>query len=148
MIMFRSLSTVLLLMLFSFQGTAQEFVGLTAEEIKQRMRAERKDFHLDETTVNRVYRYLKYVDDLETRTILYFLSDEDVCTFYKEIYENDQLNPVKEHLDTTCRKIADTLWLKETPHGTMEKVLVRRDWFFTVTTRPARWHEAEVKKEK
>ncbi len=135
--MVRAFIIVFLFLVVPAEGPAQEYIGLTADEVREMMR-QRKDFHLDETTVNKVYRYLKYVDDLETRTILFFLSDEDVCTFYKEIYENSMLKRVQERLDSTCRRVADTLWVKETAEGKYEKELKRQSWFFSVTTRPLR----------
>ena len=134
-------------MALALTGTAQDYIGLQAEEIKKRMQAGEKDFALDETTVNKVYKYLKYVDDLETRTILFFLSDDDVCTWYKIIYDNDLLTPVLQHLDSTCRKISDTVWVEEIDGRQYRKELKREEWFFSVVTRPDTQEALKEKKE-
>ncbi len=133
---------------FVLTGTAQDFIGMQAEEIKKQMRAGQKDFALDETTVNKVYKYLKYVDDMETRTILFFLSEDDRCTWYKIIYDNDLLASVVQQLDSTCRKISDTLWLEETGGQQYRKELKKQEWFFSVTTRPETQEALQEKKEK
>ena len=139
---------IAIFLLPAYAGTAQDFVGMQAKEIKEHMHTHRKDFALDETTVNKVYRYLKYVDDMETRTILFFLSDSDICTWYKIIYDNDFLTPVVQQLDSTCRKISDTLWLEEIDGYTYQKELRRLEWFFSVITRPATEEASTEKKEK
>ena len=135
------------LLLLALTGTAQDFIGMQAEEIKKQMRAGHKDFALDETTRNKVYKYLKYVDGMETRTILFFLSDENICTYYRIIYESDLYNQVVQQLDSTCLKVSDTLWVQETGGKRYRKELKQHDWFFTVTTRPDST-EALEKKEK
>ncbi len=132
----RVLFTVIV-MLLPLPGTAQNLIGRKAEEIKKYMAAGQKDFFVDETTVNKVYKYLKYVDAEETRTILYFLSDDSVCVWYKVIYDNDLLPSVTAALDSACRKVADTLWIEETGGHAYEKELDRQQWFFSVVTRPA-----------
>ncbi len=123
-------------LLLALTGTAQDFIGMQAEEIKRQMRAGHKDFALDETTKNKVYKYLKYVDEMETRTILFFLSEGDTCTYYKIIYDNDLYNSVVQQLDTTCDRVSDTLWEQTVNGKKYGKVLKRQDWFFSVTTRP------------
>ncbi len=134
-------------LLLALTGTAQDFIGMQAEEIKKQMRAGHKDFALDETTKNKVYKYLKYVDGMETRTILFFLSDENICTYYRIIYESDLYNQVVQQLDSTCLKVSDTLWVQEDDGERYRKELKQHDWFFTVTTRPDTT-EALEKKEK
>ena len=123
-------------LLLVLPGPAQNFIGRKAEEIRKYMTTEQNNFSLDETTVNKVYKYLKYVDEMETRTALYFLSDDDVCTWYKVVYDNDLLPSVIAGLDSTCRKVSDTLWLEKSGENTCQKILERQDWFFTVITKP------------
>ena len=123
-------------LLLVLPGPAQNFIGRKAEEIRKYMTTEQNNFSLDETTVNKVYKYLKYVDEMETRTALYFLSDDDVCTWYKVVYDNDLLLSVIAGLDSTCRKVSDTLWLEKSGENTCQKILKRQDWFFTVITKP------------
>ncbi len=142
-----SLITGALLLLFALTGMAQDFIGMPAEEIKKQMRAGEKEFALDETTVNKVYKYLKYVDEMEMRTILFFLSDDDICTYYRIIYDNELYASVVKQLDSTGLKVADTLWVQEINGKRYRKELKKHDWFFTVTTRPAT-EEALEKKEK
>lgn len=123
--------------LLTLSGSAQNLIGRKAEEIRKYMKTEQNIFSLDETTVNKVYKYLKYVDEMETRTALYFLSDDDRCTWYKVVYDNDLLPSVIAGMDSACRKISDTLWLEKSGGKTYQKVLERQDWFFSVITKPA-----------
>ncbi|MCD6200934.1 MAG: hypothetical protein J7K46_03910 [Bacteroidales bacterium] len=124
------------ILLLTLSGSAQNLIGWKADEIRKYMRTEQNNFSLDETTVNKVYKYLKYVDETETKTALYFLSDHDVCIWYKVVYDNDLLPSVIAGLDSTCRKVSDTLWLEKSGGNTYQKVLERQDWFFTVITKP------------
>jgi len=123
-------------LMLSFTGIAQNLIGYHTGEIKKYMLTRQNDFSLDNTTINRSYRYLKYVDRLGTRTALYFLSDADICTWYKTIYDNSLLNQVSGELDKSYRKLADTLWLEQIDGHYFQKILKRQDWFFSVTTKP------------
>ncbi len=122
-------------LLLSLTGPAQNFIGRKAEEIKTYMLTKQNDYSLDETTVNKSYRYLKYEDRMGTRTAYYFLSDDDICTWYRVIYENDMLSAVLAGLDKSYRKLADMLWIEENDTCTYRKILKKQDWFFSVTTK-------------
>ena len=115
---------------------AQNLIGRKASEIRGYMRTNQKEFSLDESTVNKTYKYLKYVDVMETQTALYFLSKDDRCTWYKVIYDKSLLSSVVAKLDSTCKKLSDTSWVEETEGRTYKKILKQEDWFFSVTTKP------------
>lgn len=131
----------LLIILISFfclttpQVIGQEFVGMHADSVKLLMRATHKDFSLNTSSTNKYYRYLKYEDRIGTQTFLIFLDEENICTFYKEIYDYSLHKKVIKDLNNRFVNIGDTLWTDEVDMGILSKKLKKTDWFFTIITR-------------
>ncbi|MEA1896035.1 MAG: hypothetical protein U9N53_00065 [Bacteroidota bacterium] len=124
-----------LFLLTAYPVFGQEFVGVHADSIKQLMRTTHNDLSLNTSSINKYYNYLKYEDRIGSRTFLIFLDEEDICTFYKEIYDYSFHKKVIKDLNNHYVNIGDTLWTDEVGNGILSKKLQKNEWFFSVTTR-------------
>ena len=59
---------------------SQHFIGMHESTIKEVMKETHKTFRLNTSTVNPHYKYLKYEDNINEVTLLFFLSEYDDCT--------------------------------------------------------------------
>ncbi len=131
----------LLIILISFfclttsQVIGQEFVGMHADSVKQLMRASHKDFSLNTSSINKYYHYLKYEDRIGTQTFLFFLDEENICKFYKQIFDYSLQKKVIKDLNRRFVNSGDTLWTHEADMRIVSKKLKKTEWFFSITTR-------------
>jgi hypothetical protein len=114
---------------------SQNLINHTASEVKTIMKAEYKDFRLSTTTKNPSYRYLKYENYLRTETLLFFLSDDEVCTYCKYLGDYACYNSRIGELNEKHRKISENAWIEELKGEKYRIELEKGEWFFTLTTR-------------
>ncbi len=115
---------------------AQNYIGLHKDEVKQLMRENNRNFHLNTTNVNNTYNYLKYEDNISEQTMLFFLSKGDTCKYVRLMSDYSNLNDVLNNLDSKYTKSDKDTWTY-TDNG--KKYIVKMDegeWYFTVTTKP------------
>lgn len=101
------------------------------------MKENYKGFRLSTTTKNPVFRYLKYENNIKTETLLFFLSEDDVCTYYKFLGDYSCFNSKIGELNEKHKKIDEYTWAEETKGEKFRIELEKGEWFFTITTRKA-----------
>lgn len=126
---------LLVLFLSAGNSMAIHFIGLHKNEIKVRMENKMKEFNLDESSVNRTFNYLKYVDYLAQQTILFFLDENDICTASKWICDYVLLDEKIDELNSSYNKTGDHAWQYEHNDVIYEVTLEEEDWFFSIITR-------------
>ena len=115
---------------------AQNMIGLDKEEIMDEMNTRFKTFKLNTSTVNHTYKYLKYEDNINEITILFFLSDNDKCTLIRKMYDYSNINDVLKDLNGNYKSDGKNKWTYS-DHGNHYVVdLSEGEWFFTVTVKP------------
>jgi hypothetical protein len=128
----RSLVIAFLLFVSAFICRGQEFIGKHKEEVKQIMSTERKDVHIDQSSRNTVYNLLKYIDRLNTQTILFVFNDNDTCIFYKTIYDYLYLRQVERELNQKYTKAGSGSWYFYSGYDKYIITLKKEKWYFTV----------------
>lgn len=127
-----------IIILFLLAGTvlySQNLINRTEPEIKTIMKEEYKDFRLNTTTRNPSYRYLKYENQLKTATLLFFLSEDNVCTYSKYIGDYSLYGSKINELNNKLKKTGNNTWMEELNGEKYSIELIKGDWFFTLTTR-------------
>lgn len=71
--------TVTLLGFLSLSGAAQNLIGYNARQIIQIMKDKEKSMNFQKFTNNSTFKYLKYVDDNDSQTLLFFLTADSIC---------------------------------------------------------------------
>ncbi len=114
---------------------SQNLINHSESEIKVIMKEKYKDFRLNTTTKNPYYRYLKYENHLNTETLLFFLSEEGVCTYYKYMGDYAYYGSKIAELNRQYEKSGENTWLEELNGEKYSIELIKGEWFFTLTTR-------------
>ena len=130
--MFKSIVIVVLLTVSVIVCNGQEFIGKHKNEVKQLMSNERKDVHLDQSSRNTVYNLLKYVDILNTQTILFVFNDKDTCIFYKTVYDYSYLKKVEKELNQKYIRTGSGTWYYVSGNNKYLVTLKKEKWYFSV----------------
>jgi len=99
------------------------------------MKEKNSVFKLDESTINKTYKYLKYVDNYGDQTLLFFLSDDDYCTHSKLMVDYIYLKNVIDSLNNKFEKKGDLAWFYIDKKTEYIIQLEKEEWFFTVVTK-------------
>jgi hypothetical protein len=130
----------ILLVFLLFSGpclslSAQNFIGLNIQEITTVMKSNHPQFKIDKNAVNHTYKYLKYVDKITEQTILFFLSDKDICTYVRWMSDYSNLNDMISLLNSKYKKSGTNTWSYSDKGETYSVKLEEDEWYFTVSFR-------------
>lgn len=114
---------------------SQNFIGMKKDDIISHMKDSQKNLKLNTSAVNPHYNYLKYEDRINEITVLFFLSEEDVCTLIRKMCDYSNINDVVSELDEKYKAEGKNKWYYTDKGKKYIVVLTEEDWFFTVTTR-------------
>jgi hypothetical protein len=135
----RTIVQYLFLLIFFFTMTeisvAQTYIGKHKNEVKQLMKDNRKNFSLDESSINTAYNLLKFVDHNDTQTFLFVFNENDTCKYYKLIYDYSFLNEIQKELDKKYTRSEEDLWYFNDENKKFEVTLKKDDWYFSVLTK-------------
>lgn len=116
-------------------ASGQNYIGLNSGEIAQQLRAANPQFKLDKNAVNHTYKYLKYVDKISDQTILFFMSDQDECTYVRWMSDYSNLNDMIGMLNAKYAKNGANSWAFTSKGEDYSITLVEEEWYFTVNFR-------------
>jgi hypothetical protein len=114
---------------------AQNYVGLHKDEILSLMDETQKDFRLNTGVINKTYNYLKYEDKVKEQTLLFFLDDDDCCTYVRLMSDYANLNDVLDSLNGKYNRHSENKWTYSDEGGVYTVNLKKEEWFFTVNTK-------------
>ncbi len=119
----------------SLQVNAQNFIGLHKDEIVALMKQTRKEFKLNTGVVNEKYNYLKYEDKISEQTVLYFLDQNDYCTYVRFISDYSNYNSAIEELNSKYTRKNENTWIYTDKDQKYIVSLEKEEWFFTINTK-------------
>jgi hypothetical protein len=119
----------------SLQVSAQNFIGLHKDEIVTLMKLTQRDFKLNTDVVNEKYNYLKFEDKINEQTILYFLDQNDYCTYVRFISDYANYNSVIETLNSKYTRKNQNTWTYTDKGQKYIVSLEKEEWFFTVNSK-------------
>jgi hypothetical protein len=119
----------------SLQGMCQNFIGMGPEQIASTLKADYPQFKLDRNAVNHTYKYLKYVDKISEQTILFFMSDNNTCTYVRWMSDYANLNDMTAMLNKKYRKNGSNAWSYADKGENYTVKMVEEEWYFTITFR-------------
>jgi hypothetical protein len=99
------------------------------------MKENRKDMNYDKVR-NSLFSYLKYSDNYDRQTILFFLTPDSVCKSIRVICDSTMKNEKIDELDTNYKKIADNNWIDD--HNGKKYLITLKDekWSCSITIVP------------
>ena len=114
---------------------SQNYIGLDSDSLKIVLKQNEKSFRIDNSTVNKVYKYLKYVDKINEQTWLFFLDENNVCTHHKLMSDYLNYNDTVQKLNEKFRSTGDKTWKYADMGKEYTITLIEEEWFFTVITK-------------
>ena len=127
-----SIYITLIVLVISLQVNAQNFIGLHKNEIVTLMKETQKEFKLNTGVVNKKYNYLKYEDKINEQTVLYFLDDNDYCTYVRLISDYANINSAIDELNNKYTRKNDNTWIYTDRGKKYIVYLEKEEWFFTI----------------
>ncbi len=97
------------------------------------MNSDYRQLKLNTSNVNKAYNYLKYEDFVNEITVLFFLSEDDVCKRVRLISDYSNLNDIILNLNSYYESNGDNRWKYSVDKKDYAVNLDEGDWFFTVT---------------
>ena len=131
----QSLMKIIIISFFVvFLNTAlysQKFIGFSEKDIKKQMDTDRPGFNIQNDN-NLYFKYLKYVNNENTETILFFLSDKLLCTEIRIICDLSMKSQMLKELDSTYTKQNDNTWIENKNRNNYLIELNDEEWFFSI----------------
>jgi hypothetical protein len=104
---------IALLAFFLFSGSVacgQNLIGFRNDEIRKFMKENRQDMNFVEVTNNR-FIYLKYSDDSESQTLLFFLGPDSICKSERLICDKTARAMKEKEFDKIYLKTGANSWI-------------------------------------
>jgi hypothetical protein len=113
----------------------QNLIGYNDAEIRNFMKQNRQDMHFNNVR-NSMFSYLKYSDNSDSQTILFFLTPDSVCKAVRVICDST-LKPDKiKELDSTYKRISENKWV-DTHDGKNYLIKFKdEEWCCSITIEP------------
>lgn len=109
----------------------QNLIGYEEAEIKKYMKENRNDFKL-QNDKNNYFKYLKYVNNTNTETLIFFLSDKSVCSEIRTICDQNLKSQKLKELDSSYTKESENVWTEKKKNKNYVIELTDEEWFFSI----------------
>jgi len=113
----------------------QNFIGMAKSEIPAALKTSFPQFKPDKGTTNHAFNYLKFVDKISEQTLLFFLSDRDICTYVRWISDYSNLSDMTAMLNKNYHKAGAGTWIYTDKGEDYTVKLDEGEWYFTVSFR-------------
>jgi hypothetical protein len=130
--MLKKYAASLLLSLISFLINGQNLIGYSEAEIRKFMKENHKEMTCNEVK-NSMFKYLKYSDDNDSQTLLFFLDNNSVCGNIKLVCDQSLKAQKIKELDSIYRKMGVNKWVDRRNGKKYNIELNDEKWAFSVT---------------
>jgi hypothetical protein len=113
----------------------QNFIGMPKSAIPAMLKTMHPEFKLDKGAVNHAYNYLKFVDKVSEQTLLFFLSEKEICTYVRWISDYSNLSDMTTMLNHNYHKSSANSWTYTDKGDDYTVSLTEGEWYFTVSFR-------------
>ena len=103
-----TLSAVLIFICIYTHG--QNLIGYKENEIRKYMKKNYSDMNYN-TVINNKFNYLKYSDNLENQTVLFFMTPDSVCRNVRIICDMSIKSQKLKELNSKYLKSGENIWI-------------------------------------
>jgi hypothetical protein len=128
-----SLSVSLLLLCFIVQS--QNLIGLNGKEIRKFMKENRSEMNYN-IVVNNKFNYLKYSDNSEDQTILFFMNRDSVCREVRITCDQGLKTQKIKEFDSRYKKNGENSWIENREGKNYKIELKEGKWSFVISIEP------------
>lgn len=130
-------SIILLLLILGLNLPGQEVVrqgmiGLSKEEVIQRVKTEFREFRKDDSVVKQSFNYLKYVNRQRTKTWIIFFNEKDICEISKLVCDYSDFDETLEALDSANKKKSKLKWEYSQGSEEIQIEIEKKDWYYSI----------------
>jgi hypothetical protein len=111
---------------------SQNLVGYKENEIREYMKENRKDMNYT-ASINSRFKYLKYSDDMDNQTILFFFKNNLICHSERMICDYSIKGEKIKEFDTLYKRKGNNKWIDSRDGRTFSITLTEEEWSFIVT---------------
>ena len=111
---------------------AQHFIGFEKAVMNERVKMEMRGFRLDNSAVNPVFNYLKYVNNAGTKTLLIFFDDNDISNRVRLICDYSEYSFIKADFDGRYKSTGKDNWEYDEGSETFSVIIEEKEWYFVV----------------
>jgi hypothetical protein len=122
------LISCVVLMFFAFELTAQHFIGLSKEDTK--VLARKSGYYPDEITKSQVFNYLKFVNSVNTKTLIVFFSEDDISQSCKIVCDYSEFDFVLDENKKNFKTTGKNKWEYKVKDESFEVLLEEQEWYF------------------
>jgi hypothetical protein len=120
-----------------FTAPAQNLIGYNGQEIKKFMKENRKDMNFDKVT-NSKFLYLKYSDNYNSQTLLFFLNSDSICKSVRIICDESVKGEKVKEYNSIYKRRAENNWI-DTREGRDYIIELKDDeWASVITMKPVK----------
>ncbi len=132
------MNQILAVILFSFLVSAalgQNLIGSNDREIRRYMKDNHREMNLNNVTNDRFY-YLKYSDNSDSQTLLFFLNRDSVCQSVRMICTPELKKGRESEFNMIYRKTGNNSWI-DRKDGKDYLIRMRdEEWACVITIEP------------
>jgi hypothetical protein len=127
------LSAVLILTCFWSYG--QNLIGYKEKEIMKYMKENRHDMNYN-NVINSKFNYMKYSDNSENETVLFFLTPDSVCRSVRILCDESIKSQKIKELDSKYLKKGENKWIDKRGGGDYLIEMVEGKWSCVISITP------------
>jgi hypothetical protein len=119
----------------SLIASGQNLIGYHEKAIRSFMNENYKSMNFQTFTNNSTFKYLKYADNSDTQTLLFFLTSDSICKSERLICDLSLKNAKIKEFDTNYKKKGENVWTEVIKGKNYIIELKDEQWSFNVTIR-------------
>lgn len=108
----KKITLIVSFLLLCVIAQSQNLIGFNGKEIREYMKANFKEMNYNKV-VNYKYHYLKYSDNSENQTILFFLGRDSVCKEVRVTCDTGLKQQKLKELDSRYKKSSENSWFEK-----------------------------------
>ncbi len=110
----------------------QNLIGYSKEKVRGIMKNEMKGFAVDNSAVNPVYNYLKFINSAGTKTLIVFFDEKNISKNVRLVSDYSELNFLIKDYDALYKKTGEKCWEYNINNETYTITLEEKEWYFLV----------------
>jgi hypothetical protein len=117
---------------YTAQAQQLNYIGMSKTDIVSSMQKNNPGFDLDEGAVNSAYKYIKFVDKYNEETYLFFMDENNSCSFTKLMSDYSNLKIRTDELNKNYKNAGEGKWIY-VENGVVYIIEMKKEeWFFTI----------------
>jgi hypothetical protein len=130
---FVSISVLLLLNFLFLEG--QNLVGYSGKDIQRYMKENRRNMNLESVT-NSKFKYLKYSDNYDDQTLLFFLNSDSLCVSIRHTFSKSMKSEKVKEFNSIYKINGVNSWIDHRDGKEYKIKLKDGEWSFSVIIEP------------